>query len=78
MRQATTAKVCLDLAKSPRFTGPVPSTVGFDRLLLTLSTIAVAQFGQRNDPAPKNSGNLTNVGSHLFFRTINGKYSGWR
>jgi hypothetical protein len=39
MRQATTAKVGLDLAKSARFTVPVPSTVGFDRLLLTLSTI---------------------------------------
>ena len=39
MQQATTAKVCLDLAKSARFTVPVPSTVGFDRLLLTLNTI---------------------------------------
>jgi hypothetical protein len=39
MRQARTAKVCIDLAKSARFTVPVPSTVGFDRLLLTLSTI---------------------------------------
>jgi hypothetical protein len=39
MRQATTAKVCLDLAKSARFTVPVPSTVGFDRLLFTLNTI---------------------------------------
>ena len=39
MRQARTAKGCIDLAKSARFTVPVPSTVGFDRLLLTLSTI---------------------------------------
>jgi hypothetical protein len=27
---------------------------------------------------PKNSGNLTNVGSDLFFRTLIEKYSGWR
>jgi hypothetical protein len=49
MRQATTAKVCLDLTKSARFAVPVQSTAGLDRLLLTLSTIAIAQA----DPSPK-------------------------
>ena len=74
MRQATTAKAYFDLTKSARFAVPVPSTAGFDSLLLALSTIAVAQA----DPGPKNSGNLTNVDPDLFFKTPIEKHSGWR
>ena len=36
---AQVAELICHLAKSARFTVPVPSTVGFDRLLLTLNTI---------------------------------------
>jgi hypothetical protein len=57
MRRATTAKVCLDLAKSARFTVLVPSTVGFDRLLLTLSTIVPLPNSVNGTiPAPKTAG----------------------
>ena len=78
MRKATTAKVCLDLAKSARFTVPVPSTVGFDRLLLTLSTIVPLPNSVNGTIlAPKTAGNLTNVGPDLFFKTVIEKYSGW-
>ena len=53
MRQAATAKVCLDPAKSARFSVPVLSTAGFDRLLLTLSTNYLAQADQTIDPGPE-------------------------
>jgi hypothetical protein len=78
MRQATTAKVGLDLAKSARFTVPVP----INRLLR--SPFARTEHDCRcpirstERSCPKNSGNLTNVGSDLFFRTLIEKYSGWR
>jgi hypothetical protein len=39
MRQATTAKVCLDLAKSARFIVSVLSTASFNCLLLAFGTI---------------------------------------
>src|SRR6476619_7422408 len=65
MRQATTAKVCLDLAKSGRFTVPVLSTAGFNRPLLALSTICRCPSRSKERSWPRNRGNLANVGSNL-------------
>ena len=62
MRQATTAKVCLDLAKSGRFTVPVLSTAGFNRPLLALSTICRCPSRSKERSWPRNRGNLANVG----------------
>jgi hypothetical protein len=62
MRQATTAKVCLDLAKSGRFTVPVLSTAGFNRPLLALSTICRCPSRSKERSCPRNRGNLANVG----------------
>jgi len=62
MRQATMAKVCLDLAKSARFTVPVLSTAGFNRPLLALSTICRCPSRSRERSWPRNRGNLANVG----------------
>jgi hypothetical protein len=64
MRQATTAKVCLDLAKSGRFTVPVLSTAGFNRPLLALSTICCCPSRSKERSWPRNRGNLANVGLH--------------
>ena len=56
MRQATTAKVCLDLAKSGRFTVPVLSTAGFNRPLLALSTICLCPSRSKERSWPRNRG----------------------
>jgi hypothetical protein len=61
-RQATTAKVCLDLAKSGRFTVPVLSIAGFNRPLLALSTICRCPSRSKERSWPRNRGNLANVG----------------
>src|SRR5215472_15501248 len=47
MRHATTAKVCLDLAKSERLTVLALSIMGFDYPLLALSTICYVQPAQK-------------------------------
>ena len=62
IRPATTAKVCLDLAKSGRFTVPVLSTAGFNRPLLALSTICRCPSRSKERSWPRNRGNLGNVG----------------
>jgi hypothetical protein len=49
-RQAATASVCLAVSKAARFNVSAQSTGGFDRLLPTQSTIAVAQNAQKDDP----------------------------
>ena len=57
MRQATTAKVCLDLTKSARFSVPVLSTAGFNRILpRTEHDLSLPEPGQRNDPGPATAG----------------------
>ena len=62
IRQATTAKVCLDLTKSARFTVPVLSTAGFNRLLLAFGTICrLPEPVKGTIPAPK-PWELVNVG----------------
>jgi hypothetical protein len=61
MRQVTAAKVCLDLAKSARFTVPVLSTAGLIALCSHWARFAVARAGQRNDPGLETAGNLVNV-----------------
>ena len=65
MRQATTAKVCLDLAKSGRFTVSVLSTAGFNLPLLALSTICRCPSRSKERSWPRNRGNLANVGLGL-------------
>ena len=62
MRQVTAAKVCLDLAKSARFTVPVLSTAGFDRPLLAFGTICRCPSRSKERSWPRNRGNLVNVG----------------
>jgi hypothetical protein len=62
MRQATTAKVCLDLTKSAPFTVPVLSTAGFNRLLLAFGTICRCPSRSKERSRPRNRGNLVNVG----------------
>jgi hypothetical protein len=49
------------LLLTTRFSVPVLPTAGFDRLLLALNTICLAQAGQRIDPGPEIAGNLANV-----------------
>jgi hypothetical protein len=58
---ATSAKVCLNLAKSVGLCAPVRSTTGFDRPLLALSRFAGVQGGQRIDSRPETAGYLANV-----------------
>ena len=53
MRQAATAEVCVGVGKTARFSVPLPSTASFDRLLPMPRRFAVAQVGQKRDPAPK-------------------------
>jgi hypothetical protein len=62
MRQAATAKVCLDLAKSGRFTVAVLSNAGLNRPLLALSTICRCPSRSKERSWPRNRGNLANVG----------------
>src|ERR1700746_1728526 len=65
MRQAKTAKWCLDLAKSGRFTVPVLSTAGFNRPLLALSTICCcpSRSKERSWPRkPRESGECRGKG----------------
>jgi hypothetical protein len=61
MRQATMAKVCLDLAKSTRFIVSVLSTASFNRPSLALSTICRAQAGQKERSCSRNRAHLANV-----------------
>jgi hypothetical protein len=62
MRQATTAKVCQDLTKSARFTLPVLSTAGFNRLLLAFGTICRCPSRSKERSWPRNRENLVNGG----------------
>jgi hypothetical protein len=64
MRRATTGRVCLIInpTNSARFSVLVPSTVGFDCILLVLSAISLDQTSKRIDPSPKLAVNLGDVG----------------
>jgi hypothetical protein len=90
MRQATTAKVCLDLAKSARFIVSVLSTASFNRPLLALSTICRCPSRSKERSWPRNRGHLANV--HFYVRRatccqphvkgvtimVNSLFNGWR
>jgi len=54
--QATTAKVCLDLANSARFTVPVLSTADFNRSLLAFGTICRCTSRSKERSWPRNRG----------------------
>ena len=63
MRQATTAKVCLDLAKSGRFTVPVPINRGLQSpFARTEHDLSLPEPIKGTILAPKPLGNLANVG----------------
>src|SRR6516162_11266638 len=68
MRQATSAKVCLDLAKSARFIVSALSTASFNRPLLALSTICRCPSRSKERSWPRNRGHLANV--HLYHSSL--------
>jgi hypothetical protein len=68
MRQATRGEICLDAGKAKRGSVSAPSAAGFDRLLLALRAICLAQDGQKGDSGFKTAGNLANIGLVLAAR----------
>ena len=62
MRQATKGEVCRDAGKTVRISVAVPSTAGFDHLLLRRRQFAAARASQKGGPGLKIAGNLANVG----------------
>jgi hypothetical protein len=60
--RSTRGEACLDAGKAVRVSVSVPLTAGFDRLLLALGVVCLAQDGQKGDRGLKAAGNLVNVG----------------
>jgi hypothetical protein len=60
--RAARGEACRDAGKTVRIGVAVPSTAGFDRLLLAARQFAVARAGQKGDPGLKIARNLANVG----------------
>src|SRR6516162_5304879 len=77
MRQATSAKVCLDLAKSARFIVSALSTASFNRPLLALSTICRCPSRSKERSWPRNRGHLANVHLREFPLEYFGKGIRW-
>ena len=65
MRQATTAEVRFDTAKSARFSGSVSSTQRFAASLRAAGTIYPCPSRQKRDPWPRKGRNLANVGLNV-------------
>jgi hypothetical protein len=55
-------EACVGMRKPAQFSVLPPSPAGFERLSPADTAIAVAQAGQKRDPASKPPGNLANVG----------------
>lgn len=60
--RSTRGEACLDAGKAVRVSVSVPLTAGFDRLLLALGVVCLAQDGQKGDRGLKAAGNPVNVG----------------